>query len=60
MRIALILEEIMNKHRYDWAKRDKKEIAITIVISIIGALLISALLVVAPAFDQVIIEMKGC
>jgi len=49
----------MNKHRYDWAKRDKKEIAITIVISIIGALLISALLVVAPAFDQVIIEMKG-
>jgi flagellar basal body-associated protein FliL len=59
MRIAVILEEIMNKHRHDWAKRDKKEIVLTIIVSVIGALLIGAMLVVAPAFDQVIIEMKG-
>jgi len=49
----------MNKHRHDWAKRDKKEIVLTIIVSVIGALLIGAMLVVAPAFDQVIIEMKG-
>ncbi len=49
----------MNKHRPDWAKRDKKEIVLTIIVGIIGALLIGVGLLLAPAFDQVIIEMKG-
>ena len=59
MRIAVILEEIMNKHRPDWAKRDKKEIILSIIVGFIGAVLVAGFIVLAPAFDQVIIEMKG-
>jgi len=49
----------MNKHRPDWAKRDKKEIILSIIVAFIGAVLVAGFIVLAPAFDQVIIEMKG-
>ena len=59
MRIAVILEEIMNKHRPDWAKRDKKEIILSLIVAFLGAVLIAGLIVLAPALDQLIIDMKG-
>ena len=59
MRITVILEEIMNKHRPDWAKRDKKEIILSLIVAFLGAVLIAGLIVLAPALDQLIIDMKG-
>ena len=59
MRITVILEEIMNKHRADWAKRDKKEIILSLIVTFLGAVLIAGLIVLAPALDQLIIDMKG-
>tara|TARA_R100000664_G_C2677856_1_gene87127 strand:- start:421 stop:600 length:180 start_codon:yes stop_codon:yes gene_type:complete len=59
MRIAVILEEIMNKHRHDWAKRDKREIILSLIVAFLGAVLVAGLIVLAPALDQLIIDMKG-
>jgi uncharacterized protein YccT (UPF0319 family) len=49
----------MNRHRPDWAKRDKKEIILSLVAAFIGAVLVAGLVVLAPALDQLIIDMKG-
>jgi uncharacterized protein YccT (UPF0319 family) len=49
----------MNRHRPDWAKRDKKEIILSLVAAVIGAVLVAGLVVLAPALDQLIIDMKG-
>lgn len=49
----------MNKHRPDWAKRDKKEIILSLIVALIGAVLVAGLIVLAPALDQLIIDMKG-
>ena len=49
----------MNKHRPDWAKRDKKEIILSLIVALIGAVLVAGLSVLAPALDQLIIDMKG-
>jgi len=49
----------MNKHRPDWAKRDKKEIILSFIVALIGAVLVAGLIVLAPALDQLIIDMKG-
>jgi|TARA_R100001530_G_scaffold131035_4_gene102432 hypothetical protein len=49
----------MNKHRHDWARRDKKEIILSLIAALVGAALIAALLVLAPTLDQLIIDLKG-
>ena len=49
----------MNKPRPDWAKRDKKEIILSLIVALIGAVLVAGLIVLAPALDQLIIDMKG-
>ena len=49
----------MNKHRPDWAKRDKKEIILSLIVALIGAVFVAGLIVLAPALDQLIIDMKG-
>ncbi len=49
----------MNKHRPEWAAPDKKEIILSLVAAFIGAVLIAGLVVLAPALDQLIMDMKG-